>query len=335
MDAVGPPRPCRPGYLPFTYLEGFLKVLAASPRIRFLTLADLPFDRDALPRTEAGMKDFYRRELQAWQAQPAGEADLEVLLLHDCDSGPAETVHLCDHEARIGAVSTTSLFVDVPDRQGGIRPYGIDYRHLVGLQAQGQCFTYHCNGPELVGYDDARVPERINADVAALRAMGFEIDFFSPHGTRASPEGKSNTTYFYPPLFERPLIWTHNRFAPSGYRYSDGGFDTRLMRGDPSTDLRACLLDLARLPNPAAAETSWKARLKALTGPAATKRNMTRRIFILLHPQYYFAEDPRPAVMAAPDCPAWLSEFWQLHAQGRAADYWAPLAAALDRPAER
>lgn len=327
-----PPRPVRSGILPFDYIEGFLKALKSSPRIRFKTHADLPFDPDARPGSEADMKEFYRRELEAWRNQQAEGGDIEVFLLHDCDSGPAETVYLCNHEAEIGAVSTTSLFVDVPDRKGGIVPYDIDFGHLVALQKRGQCFTYHCNGPELCGYDDSRVADRINADVEALVAKGFDIRFYSPHGTRASPEGKSNTTYFYPPLFRRPMIWTHNRFAPSGHRYSDGGFDGRLKRGDPTTDLRAYMLDLAGLPSPAATQSSWRAWLKG-GGQRANKLNTTRRVFILLHPQYYFAAEPKPDVIGADQTVGWLREFWQLHEGGRADDYWAPLVEALHQPA--
>lgn len=327
------PRPVRSGILPFEYVDGFLRALKSSPRIQFRTHADLPFDPDFRVRSEADMKEFYRKELDTWRNQRAESGDIEVFLLHDCDSGPRETVYLCNHETELGVVSTTSLFVEVPDPKGGTIPYDIDYQHLVALQQHGQCFTYHCNGPQLCGYDDDRVPGRINADVEALVAMGFDIRFFSPHGARASPEGKSNTTYFYPQLFRRPLVWTHNRFAPSGHRYSDGGLVGRLKRGDPTTDLRAYMLNLASLPSPAATQSSWRTWLKSVGGTAATKLNSTRRVFILLHPQYYFAETLKPDVMASDQTVGWLREYWHLHERGRADEYWAPLVEALHQPA--
>lgn len=318
-------RPNVKGILPYEYLEGLFKTLKASPRVRFLTHDALPFDAAFQIRSEADMKSFYAKELEAWRNQASVEADIEVLLMHDCDTGPAQTVYLCSHQASLGLVSTTSLFVEVPDLNGGRIPYDMDYQQLTTLQKHGQCFTYHCNGPELVSYDDSLVEKQINADVEALFEMGFNIRFFSPHGGRPSVTGINNNSYFYPTLFRRKLIWTHNRFAPSGYRYSDGALMPRLLRGDGSTDLRAYLMGLATLPGPAKASAS---RLPE-SGRITKKFNATRRIFILLHPQYYFTEKQRSEVRFSYNTPKWLSMFWDLYERGRPDQFWAPLAEAL------
>jgi hypothetical protein len=54
-----------------------------------------------------------------------------------------------------------------------------------------------------------------------------------------------------------------------------------------------------------------------------------QRVFILLHPQYYFGSSPTEVVLRSESAPAWYREYWSLHEAGRASDFWSPLAQRL------
>jgi len=296
--------PIMPGALPFSYLAGLFQTLTSCAKIRFLNYKDLPFEFNRQVHSEDDLRKLYKDEYSSWKENSLKEPTLDILFLHDCDSGPAQTVYLCEKEARYGIRSTTSLFVNILDSNGNPMPYKIDFLALRKLQEKGICFTYHANAGELAGYDEEKVRSVCNADVTWLENHGFDIQFFSPHGGRPSSDGRNNNSFFYPALFNRSLIWTHNRFAPSGHRYSDGGFIPRLQKGTPGTDLRAYLIENLAL---------------------------SRRIFILIHPQYYFADAPNPSVMASEDVPEWLLEYWRLCESGKEIQYWAPLADRLSQ----
>lgn len=291
-------RPTGSGPLPFEYLRDLFYVLLSCPGIRFKSYADLPFNFDRRPSTQDDLTALYREEAAQYRRDTTADGKVDVLLLHDCDSGPAETEYLCQYEAALKIRSTTSLFANVLDRHGNVVPYEIDYARLSKLQQDGICFSYHCNAGELCDYRDERIAERCNSDVEALTAKCLDIRFFSPHGGRPSEDGRNNNSYFYPPLFDKNLVWTHNRFAPHGRRYSDGSLVPRLLSGAPATDLRSYLMETV---------------------------DRAQRVFILLHPQYYFGSQPTETVLRSENAPEWYREYWSLHEAGRSLDFWSPL----------
>jgi len=287
-----------PGYLPFTYLESLFAVLKQSPRVRFRTFADLAFDLEQPLATPKALKTAYKAEYKAWKKEVAAKEEpvIDIILMHDCDSGPKQTVHLCEYQVANGVVSTSSLFTRTMV-EGVPRPYPIDYDRLLATQAQGNCFAYHCNAYQTAGFDPSKVEAHFNADMAALRERGFSINHFSPHGGPAGPDGRRNNSFFYPAFAPKALIWTHNRYEPIGNHYSDGGLAPRLARGDITVDLQYRLM-------------------KAMA--------LNTRFFILLHPQYYFSETPDRAkeiFVASP----WVKAFWQWHEKGQPERYWEPL----------
>ncbi|MDQ7018962.1 MAG: hypothetical protein Q9M33_07330 [Robiginitomaculum sp.] len=286
------------GYLPFTYLESLFAVLKQSPRIRFRTFADLDFNLEQPFRTEKQLKAAYKAEFKAWkkEVKSRDEPVIDIILMHDCDSGPKQTVHLCEHQAANGIVSTTALFTRTMVK-GIETPYPIDYERLLATQARGNCFTYHCNAYQTAGFDASKVETHFNEDVAMLTRCGFAINHFSPHGGPAGPDGRRNNSFFYPAFASKALIWTHNRFSPIGDKYSDGGLASRLARGDLTVDLQYRLM-------------------KALA--------LNTRFFILLHPQYYFSETPDRAKDVFAASP-WVEAFWKWHEKGQPERYWEPL----------
>lgn len=287
------------GVLPFSYVKSLMFTLGSIPGIRFATMADLTFPQAIAEQTEDSMADYFLAENREWQRQSGQVDGWDIFFLHDCDSGPAETERLCRFEARFGFRSTTSLFARWV-QQGSVEAYPVNFDLLARLERTGGlCFTYHCNAYEVSGYDPAAMPGVFDADVAFLRGKGLSIGHFAPHGGVPGPDGRNNNSFFYPDLVRTPLHWTHNRFAPRGFRYSDGGLVRVLETGQPRLDLLDFLL-------------------------TSMRRARRGRAFILLHPQYYFATDDREA---APffDRNPWLARFWDLHARGRAGAYWKPL----------
>lgn len=304
----------RPGIamLPFEYVRGFYEILLGSDRVNFLDFNDLRFPKDKDIRTAEGLTSLYAEEYRVWRKNSLTSVDvpkLNLLIQHDSDSAPLETQYMCELEAASGIKSTTAIFCREIDDDGTIRSYDIDYTLLKRLQDEsGMCFAYHCNAGELGGYHEPDVANAFNEDVEFLRSHGLDIRYFSPHGGATSPKGVNNYSFFYPAFSRHRLIWTHNRFAPSAQRYSDGGWSVRIKRGDASLDLRKFLM----------------------TNLSTRDRPLTYRYFVLIHPQYYFAKDRKAAEKYFPNNP-WLKEFWDLYENGRAAEYWVPFREALQR----
>ncbi|MER2515708.1 MAG: hypothetical protein ABTR92_04750 [Candidatus Accumulibacter phosphatis] len=304
----------RPGIamLPFEYVRGFYEILLESDRVEFLDFNDLIFATDRDVRTEEGLVSLYADEYRIWRKKSLSSVDvpkLNLLIQHDSDSAPRETQYICELEAESGMKSTTAIFCREIDDDGTVRRYDIDYALLRRLQDEkGMCFAYHCNAGELGGYHEPDVAIAFNEDVEFLRSHGLDIRYFSPHGGASSPNGLNNYSFFYPSFSQHRLIWTHNRFAPSAQRYSDGGWGLRISRGDASLDLRKFLM----------------------TNLSTRDRPLTYRYFVLIHPQYYFAKDSKAAEKYFPNNP-WLREFWDLYQSGRAAEYWVPFREVLQR----
>jgi len=293
--------------LPFEYISSLYQVLLDSGKVKFLDFRDLPFSADQDIRSEEGLAELYKLEFPSWRNGILdGMPNLHLLIQHDSDDGALETEFMCGFEAEVGIKSTTAVFCREIDSGGDLYGYGIDYALLKRLQDEkNMCFAYHCNAAELSGYDKEKIATVFDEDVELLRAQGLDIRFFSPHGGVVGPQGLNNNSFFYPSFSRHRLIWTHNRFSPTGLRYSDGSWIARIKTGDPRLDLREFLTSKLAL--------------------AAPHKN---RHFILLHPQYYFAKDSRAAEEYFPANP-WLKEFWDLHAQGKAIAYWEPLRKSL------
>lgn len=286
--------------LPFEFIAGFYETLVESAKVRFIDFSDLPFAPDTTLDTEAALLELFRNEFAAWKQQlSARPPRLNMLIQHDSDDGPLETVYLCELEGELGIKSTTAVFARKIDAHGVTQEYEIDFGRLKHLQDEkGLCFAYHCNAAELAHYDESNIASEFDSDIERLESKGLRIGFFSPHGGVSSTRGLNNHSYFYPALSKRRLIWTHNRFAPSGQRYSDGSWIARIRKPLSGLDLRAYMM--ARL------------------GAATPFRN---RHILLLHPQYYFAKDSQAAEPHFAQNP-WLEEFWELHGRGQASTYW-------------
>ena len=299
------------GMLPFSYLRSLYVMLLETGAVRFRGFDELPLPADADLHTEESLKAAYAQEFAAWRKAAAGApppARLDLFMLHDSDSGPHETEFLCCFESHLRVRSTTSVFVRERSMYGALRPYDIDYGLLRRLQDEhGQCFSYHSNAGEVALYHADAVPAIFNEDVDFLVGRGLNISCFSPHGGVPGPGGINNNTYFYPAFSRRRLYWTHNRLAPSGRRYSDGGLHPRLRRNDPALDMRTFFPTLLSGYKPGAA----------------------LRCFMLLHAQYYFASD---AALAEPHFAGnpWLEAFWEADAQGRTREFWEPARVALE-----
>lgn len=293
--------------LPIRFITDLYQLLLESRKLNFIDFSDLRFSTNADISTEDGLRAVYKEEYRNWRNQAsASDRRITVLIQHDSDDGPKETEYLCTLESELGIKSTTAVFANKMGHDGRCSTYGIDYALLRRLQVErGMCFAYHCNAAELASYDSSRVASVFNSDIEFLENQGLVIKFFSPHGGVVGPDGRNNHSYYYPEFSRRRLLWTHNRFAPSGTRYSDGSWLGRIRKLDSGLDLRGFLVSQLAKPNP-----------------------HTNRLFMLIHPQYYFAIDSVAAEEHFPTNP-WLREFWDLYSRGASAAFWEPVRAAL------
>lgn len=281
---------------PSTYLDSLYRHLRTQ-RVEFLTHEQLCFDFDREIRTEEELKEFFAEEWQTFRKERLSKELFHLLILHDSDSGPRETEKVCELEAELGLTSTTSVFAS-GFKNGEIEPYPIDYAKLARLQDEaGICFSYHCDALVQGGFDIEKAAEIFEKDIRFLESQGLQIRCFSPHGGVRGPNGEVNNSVFRLAHTDRRLIWTHNRFAPAGARYSDGALANRLVKADPRLDLRQFLVERCK------------------TGA---------RGFMLLHPQYYYETDASKAEPFFGDNP-WLREIWEHHDAGKMAEYWKPV----------
>lgn len=293
--------------LPISFITDLYELLLESGKINFLDFSSLRFSPTIDIRAEDGLRTLFKQEYQDWKDQLSpSDRRITVIIQHDSDDGPKETEYFCALESELGIKSTTAVFANKRGSDGLCSTYGIDYPLLRRFQEErGMCFAYHCNAAELAAYDTSRIASIFNSDVDFLEEQGISIGFFSPHGGVAGPDGRNNNSFYYPAFSRRRLIWTHNRYAPSGGRYSDGSWLGRIRKLDSGLDLRKFLLTQLERSNP--------------------QRN---RLFMLLHPQYYFAVDRVAAEEHFATNP-WLEEFWNLYDRGRSSAFWDPLRAAL------
>ena len=278
--------------LPFSYVQALFRHLIAQ-RVRFLDFDDLAFPPDADLSRRDGLESAFRQEWRDYRRQRRGAAECDILLMHDCDAGPAETVRMCALEAELGMTSTTALFAHW--RRGTRRlAYPIDFAAMKRLQDEaGICVTYHCNAFYNADGDPELARRIFEDDIRFLEEKGLAIRHFSAHGSQQY----GDNTIYWPALIDRRLIWTHNGMSPVGAVYSDSALPRSLARGSPSPDLKRFLaVELAR----------------------------SNRLFVHMHPQYYFDETADAAEPYFAEN-RWLETVWNHHARGSMDEYWAPL----------
>lgn len=266
--------------LPLSFYECFLRTLIAQDNVEFITYNDLMWDDDR------NYRKGYPEEWKRWQAALRdGRRSREkfyILLQHDTDTGPVDTLRMADVELRLGIRSSIMTFVRW--RRGrphkNIMPYPIDWNGLKKLEACDFCIGYHCNAMHNANFDPALAHDFFREELETLSGK-FDLKFFSAHGGKKGPNGEINNSLDYPANYPTNVRWVHNRFSPRFDRdYSDGGVRLRLARGDETTDLRAWLQTL----NPG-------------------------RHRILIHPQIYRDDDFSPFQADRTTRPAWYNQF--------------------------
>ena len=280
---------------PFSYIYSLLTQLKMCQNIRFLTYQDLPFPKNFKINSEDSLKEFYRLEWLAYNKINKDKKYIDIVLMHDCDSEPLQTSLIVNVEAKLGIKSTTSLFAKWKI-DNSLVSYPINFHLLVEAQSKGIVFSYHCNAYENSNYNKNFVGKLFDEDVKYLRKKGLRINFYSAHGGKPCSDGINNNSFFYPIITKSKLISTHNKYAPSGNRFSDGGLHRRLLKADSSTDLRDFLIQ---------------------------KIDVNKRFFILLHPQYYFLGSQLVDSIFLKN--SWVNEFFHLHKLNKTDKYWEPV----------
>ncbi len=218
---------------------GFLAMLHARGDVRFMTYDDLLWEDDT------DHAHSFPEEWERWRQRVRGDKDMQkkvhVLIQHDTDSGPAETLAMARLEADFGVRSSIMTFARRPLRVGepAIEDYRIDWDGLHSLVHQGFVVGYHCNALHLTCFDEDGAPNAFTEDLVALKHRGFKIDYFTAHGGPSSPTGAGNSAIDYPGLTGSPVRWVNTRFSPrfDGY-FSDGGKGSNRSGVERFSDLR-------------------------------------------------------------------------------------------------
>ncbi len=288
--------------LTLAYYDRFLEALFARGNIQLINYNDLKWSNDR------DYQNKYPGEFASWkEAMRSGELDNTksyVLIQHDTDSGPVDSVIMARLEEKRSAFSSIMTFARWNREQavGSEVDYPIDWDALRDLESKGFCIGYHCNAMHLAQFDQAAACKIFERDAESLRQK-FNLKFFSPHGGYKGPGGEGNNSVHYPDLCQTDLLWVHNRYSPTFlWRYSDGGLMKRLLTGE-AKDLRAWLRDL----------------------------KPGRRARVLIHAQNYRENEFEPFEPGNENVSAWYREFCELmekHDEVRAAEiFWSRPAA--------
>lgn len=238
-----------------------LRKLQARGDVVFITYDDLEWGDDD------GRDGKYLGEWKRWKRRlardPAAAAKVHLLLQHDTDSGPAQSLAMAELEAHMGVRSSIMSFVRWPRVSGGatrVEDYPLDWQRLHMLRQRGFTIGYHCNALHLCAYDERGVYEAFDRDIELLAEKGFDIRFFSAHGGARSPvTGAGNNAFDYPGRCRHRPLWVHNGRSPRfDGAFSDGGELSRSTHGERA-ELERFVDGLVR----------------------------GRRYRILIHPQYY------------------------------------------------
>lgn len=249
-------------YFPFSYIEGFFRILSEREDVEFLTYNDISFPEGS------HFGNHYQEEYELWKKKIAGSSHkskkIYLFIQHDVDRYPDRTEKTLDLQNHLGIRSSTLVFNKMIDRRllrvtGEVKEkeYPVNFQKLSTLEGKGFAFGYHSNAYERSGFSLAKATEIFRQDVKDLREK-LDIRFFSPHGGVRDDTNNSNSLLMPPP--ELNLKWVQNRHSLrfDGY-YSDGGLNGK--RDPNNRDLRDFLRTL----------------------------EMGKRYRVLLHPQYYYA----------------------------------------------
>ena len=237
--AVLPHDDANPGRATLGDYGGFLATLLARGDVEFMTYDDMPWEDDT------DHINSFPKEWERWRQRLRADKDMQkkvhVLIQHDTDSGPAETLAMARMEAAFGVRSSIMTFARRPLRVGEpeIETYRIDWDGLQSLVRQGFVVGYHCNALHLACFDEAHAPQAFTDDLVDLSHRGFRIDYFTAHGGPSSPTGVGNSGIDYPGLTGSSVRWVNTRYSPrfDGY-FSDGGKGSNRSGVDRFSDLR-------------------------------------------------------------------------------------------------
>lgn len=176
----------------------------------------------------------YPGEWSAWNREFASgkrsRQSVYILIQHDADSGPAQTVDMMGLEAEYGILSSTMIFRRwrVNGNTSELIDYQIDYERLKALEKMGFVIGYHCNAFQNSLFDQEPIYRLFLEDVQLLRRH-FDIKYFSPHGGQTRG-GFGNASFDYISATGTNLKHVHNSASPRfSSTYTDGGLLVRLI----------------------------------------------------------------------------------------------------------
>lgn len=246
-------------------LEHYRKILLSLLErgdVEFITYNDLCWQ----PRDDH--RAGYPAEWKAWREKLSrgllSSEKVYVLIQHDSDSGPYQTMEMIALEAEYGIPSSVMIFERWRGARedGEIEDYPLDFDFLKRAESLGFCFGYHCNALHNCDFDRRRVFDYFSDDVYSL-SKKLNIQVFSAHGG-AVRDGVGNASFDYIKATRTRLKHVHNgatvRFNST---FSDGGFFKRLKENQDSVNV-----------------LKWCESLK----PGGRYR-------LLIHPQYFSDEN--------------------------------------------
>jgi hypothetical protein len=189
---------------PQKYLLEFIQYVSCDPRFHLITYDDLDFQDDF------DYENAYPEEYARWN-ETADKSKIHLLIQYDVDSHPQRAVEMIKHHVLWEAPITVMLRRMVLD--------------TIMYVPKGCIVGYHCDTYERSEFDIDKAHELFVEDVVELEKRFGPVKYWSPHGGKRSPDGKSNAHVIKTPkAFQHKLRWVHNKYTVRFDRqFTDGG----------------------------------------------------------------------------------------------------------------
>jgi len=225
------------GYFPQSYVAGLCEFLARNRhRIDVITYRDIQWQSDYdAPNKYPTEFEAYKQRRESMEAR----GKCEVLLQHDVDGKPRNTLDVLEIEHTWGLTSTSMMFNRLLNRsllrtKGRIEyvpesKYPIDESEWERFRLAGFEIGLHVDSMERTFWNPADALALFTDDLAEMRSR-HPVNFFSAHGGVRGPDQINNNSMPLPPQEELDARWVHNGYTPKMTKqFSDGGhFGTKI-----------------------------------------------------------------------------------------------------------
>jgi hypothetical protein len=230
-------------YFPFKLHTDLIDLFANNRDIfNIITYDDFLWDKDEpCCLNYPSEKDRWERYLKKNIAE---RYKIHVLIQHDVDASPENTMNLIKYEKDKNIKSNIMIFnrktIRTNDPNNVLYgDYELDFDLLKECEKNGFIIGYHCNAYERSKYNLNEAKEIFTNDINEL-SKKFKIKYFSAHGGQWNFDRTlNNKNIEVPDELKSKLIWVHNGAAPFFNKtFSDGGIRSYYHVDQNKRDLR-------------------------------------------------------------------------------------------------